>query len=181
MKRLWLLAFAAGLWAACDVVSNLGDDGTPSCDGGPCPDSGAPDGEGDSGMADTGTLDSGFDGGSDGGCDSTNCLGCCAGNSCIGYSSETNGQCGASGASCAPCGADVCDAGVCVPLADSGHPDSGSDAGCGPGSCTGCCNLSQCVQLLNETNSLCGHGGAACLPCNTDAGATCSTTTGTCV
>jgi hypothetical protein len=179
MRRLWLLAFAAGLWAACDVVSNLGADGLPSCDGGVCPDGGAPDAAddaGDSGLADTGTWDSGFDGG-DGGC-GTNCLGCCAGNTCIGYSSETSGQCGASGAACAPCGPDICDSGVCVPAADSGHPDGGSnDGGCGI--CSGCCNLSQCIQLSAETNLLCGHGGAACLPCLGDAG-TCNTTTGSC-
>jgi hypothetical protein len=186
MKRLWLVALAAGAWAACDVVSNLGDDGLRSCDGGVCPDGGAPDAArdaGDSGPADSGSSDSGFNGGrdgGDGGCDSASCLGCCAGNTCIGYSSETSGQCGASGAACAPCGADVCDSGVCVPPVDSGHPDSGNgDAGCGPGTCNGCCNLTQCVMLLNETNLLCGNGGAACLPCSSDAG-TCNTATGMC-
>lgn len=61
--------------------------------------------------------------------------------------------------------------------ADSGTPDSASEAGtCGPNNCAGCCrSATLCINPPNDTQ--CGKNGVACVPC---LGKTCNLQTGMC-
>jgi hypothetical protein len=93
-------------------------------------------------------------------------MGCCNGNTCELYASESNTSCGTLGGSCSACasgqecnkttGQCVCDATSCA---------------------NGCCNGNTCVQYSSETPSQCGKGGAACGSCTNGL---CDTTNGTC-
>ncbi len=75
------------------------------------------------------------------------------------------------------------DAGVDVTPTDAGRDspsDSCNSATCSCGaSCRGCCSDGSCVELADETNTMCGAGGAACEPCATDN--ECDTAAGQCV
>lgn len=84
-------------------------------------------------------------------CTTTNCTGCCEGNSC--KDGITKELCGSNGAACSQCGASSeCVAGECKTVE------------CGASSCTGCCG----PGCLNGTTSdSCGSGGTACVKCGT--------------
>jgi hypothetical protein len=82
---------------------------------------------------------------------------------------QNNSQCGTNGVACAACtGTNVCQSGVCT------------GAGCGPGSCAGCCNGTTCVALGNESDQVCGASGIACSNC-TSSGEYCGLGQSNCV
>jgi phospholipase C len=118
------------------------------------------------------------------GCDETcgpsSCpSGCCSAGQCV---TGTDSACGTGGAGCVACATgQVCepDRGTCVGEAeDGGGTDAGvADAGSGCGTCDGCCDGLTCVPLANETNAVCGRGGA-CGACAVNQ--YCALATGTC-
>ncbi len=91
------------------------------------------------------------------GCDFTNCLGCCQGNTCVPTTSEGNSQCGNNGVACAACAnASVCSNGVCV-----------GGTTCNATNCAGCCQGNTCVTTSSQTASACGVGASSCAVCST--------------
>jgi hypothetical protein len=108
----------------------------------------------------------------EGGCNASNCAGCCLGNgTCI--DPATNDNCGANGSTCGYClYPDACVGGVCTCQADCANKTCGDD-GCG-GSCGDCdpgfeCTNYQCVCVPDCFLKDCGDDGCdgscgACLP-----------------
>lgn len=95
------------------------------------------------------------------GCSPSSCTGCCKNNQCLPGADDA--ACGQGGVPCADCAASgkICGAqGACV-----------QQPGCGPGSCPGCCDGTQC--LGGSDNWACGTGGVPCQDCSA-AGGTCS-------
>jgi hypothetical protein len=71
--------------------------------------------------------------------------------------SETTGQCGSNGATCAGCtGTQTCQAGTCA------APP------CLPSNCAGCCSNGTCIPVALQSSGQCGTGAAACVACNTN-------------
>jgi hypothetical protein len=90
-------------------------------------------------------------------CNATTCpSGCCDGNVCVPYASESPGQCGTGGAACKSCSNGVCDltAGTCS---------------CDANTClNGCCEggtSGTCVLYAAQSSSECGAFGATCSSC----------------
>ena len=102
-------------------------------------------------------------------CGPGNCSGCCHNNQCL--SGASDGACGQGGVPCQDCGASgkVCDAG-------SGTCTSPQPS-CGPGSCAGCCQGTQC--LSGGSDGACGLGGIPCQDCAASGG-TCESWSGQC-
>jgi hypothetical protein len=96
-------------------------------------------------------------------CDATSCSGgCCDGTTCLPYASQTDGQCGTSGAACAACASGKdCVSGSCLlPTCDV--------TTCA----TGCCDSNNtCVAYGSQSDGQCGTNGETCAPC--DGGFTC--------
>lgn len=80
-------------------------------------------------------------------CDSTNCGGCCDGNTCV--VGTANDLCGSDGSQCVACvGTETCRDQQCqLPCAET---------------CDGCCYGTYCVRT---TRDLCGVGGIECIQC----------------
>src|SRR5262249_36090139 len=104
-------------------------------------------------------------------CDATSCPhGCCNGNTCGLYASQSASQCGTAGAAGSACSNGLCDTSVGACQCDSTTCPSG------------CCNggaSGTCAPYASESNTSCGAAGAACAACGS--GKECSKTTGTCV
>jgi hypothetical protein len=93
-------------------------------------------------------------------CSPSTCpTGCCNGNTCVPYASQSNASCGVGGGACAPCGInDVCS-----------KSSNGCQFQCNPTSCpAGCCNGNTCVPYASQSNTTCGVAGNACAPCATN-------------
>lgn len=119
-------------------------------------------------------------------CNSTNCSGCCTGNTCDSYG-VSNNSCGQNAQTCDNCTAKggVCDASsrTCVSGAqpDCDNKCKGASNGiggtCETNGCTGCCDGVQC--LPGTLDAACGGSGGECANC-TGQGTTCNTSTNTC-
>ncbi|MBI5527984.1 MAG: PKD domain-containing protein [Deltaproteobacteria bacterium] len=99
-----------------------------------------------------------------GGCNAANCgSGCC----------QTNGDCqpGTSNDACGQ-GAEECV--YCNASFDLECRDRKCQAKPCSTRCDGCCNGETCVPLPLTTDSTCGKGGAACVPCDTNGGYHCN-------
>lgn len=96
-------------------------------------------------------------------CNGTTCPnGCCSGNLCVPYASQSAATCGTGGAVCGACPAgNACVSGVC-----------GTGTACDFFSCAGCCTGGTCVGTGSQSATGCGLNGAACAACA--AGATCT-------
>ena len=92
-------------------------------------------------------------------CGPMNCTGCCAGDTCITSTSDT--QCGAGGLACTDCATsgETCSGGTCV-------------SACNSVTCPGCCETGVCTAGF--VDSACGSGGAICTDCTASA-ETCDT------
>ena len=101
-------------------------------------------------------------------CGPNDCLGCCAGSSCV--PGQSNTQCGSGGLSCTDC---TTTGELCNP--SNGQCQKNPPV-CGPMNCNGCCAGDVCVTSEGDTQ--CGVGGVACTDC-TASGESCSG--GTCV
>src|SRR4029077_16149716 len=72
-------------------------------------------------------------------CNASTCTGCCSNTACVDPASQSNNQCGLSGAACASCGVGgVCQLGVC------------STVPCTASNCSGCCDGLACIDLPLE-------------------------------
>ncbi|MBS1151458.1 MAG: Myxococcales trans domain protein, partial [Myxococcaceae bacterium] len=89
-------------------------------------------------------------------CNSTNCSGCCSGNSCLPLPFQSVTNCGVNGNACMACFAgQVCTNGGCT------QPPTCTAANC-PG---GCCDSGKCVPFSVQSSSFCGSGGQQCAQC----------------
>ncbi len=91
-------------------------------------------------------------------CDANSCAnGCCNGNVCVQFSSQSGSQCGHGGASCGSCANNLCDltTGVCACDANT------CPSGCCSGGASGTCEA-----YASESNGSCGSAGATCGPCS---------------
>ncbi len=92
-------------------------------------------------------------------CGPNNCLGCCAGNTCV-VGTQDNACGSPSGLACTDCtqAAQVCVGRTCRER-------------CGAGNCAGCCQGNTCSTGF--ANSACGSGGVSCVNCSAR-GSTCN-------
>src|SRR5207249_4948811 len=105
-------------------------------------------------------------------CTATTCpTGCCQGDTCVPYSSQSDLSCGTSGAMCGACPNlnPSCVTGACHCGASStcvaGQICFGACV-CNSISCpSGCCAGNVCVLYGSQTGGQCGAGGAACGGC----------------
>jgi len=90
------------------------------------------------------------------GCSSSNCAGCCNGQTCLPYPQQGPTTCGMNGAACLSCGSGQCVNGQCL------NPT------CNTSTCSqGCCNAQgQCVLYPYQSTSACGTGATLCQPCS---------------
>ncbi len=89
-------------------------------------------------------------------CPANKCSGCCSGTSCV---AQSDTQCGVNSAACVDCTASgqVCDIGSGACVAQT----------CNSGNCAnGCCEGTECRVYAQQSGTLCGTGGAACVSCN---------------
>ncbi|MEW5742524.1 MAG: choice-of-anchor D domain-containing protein, partial [Myxococcota bacterium] len=100
---------------------------------------------------------------STGTCNASTCpMGCCSGNLCVPWASQSAASCGTSGAACTMCASgNSCVNGVCT-----------TGSACDFFSCTGCCSGGTCVATSAQSAATCGLNGAACAACTS--GATCT-------
>lgn len=127
-------------------------------------------------------------------CSASNCTGCCNGDTCLGYASQSSSQCGQNGAACGACGTSspVCQSGTCVNLcagvscnsppanrcADSSTLQQYSPSGsCAPS--TGQCSYGS-QNVACATGKVCSAGRCACNSSSCPSGYSCSSS-GDCV
>jgi hypothetical protein len=84
--------------------------------------------------------------------------GCCDGDTCIPFGSQSGAQCGSGGYVCVDCGyGALCDAtGSCAP----------DPSICSALSCDGCCSGNTCISASDTSWEACGEYGDACFVCS---------------
>ena len=146
---------AAGAGATAGGAGSAGTGGTAAIGGSGGTSAGGESGSGGGEVGGTGGSTAGTGGGTAGtggggyACDSSNCAGCCDGDTCL--TGTDSYACGAFGLACEVCPTDwLCKEGYC-------------ETPCGPDTCGGCCDGDVCVS--GDQDNACGYGGYACDAC----------------